>query len=78
MPALNPTDSAPRHSTRFAYYFESGEQLARDPAYVGALQRDLYRNGYYCGPIDGIFSPQVALTRSLVCKRIPPCTSPAL
>lgn len=61
MPALNPTDSAPRHSTRFAYYFQSGEQLVRDPAYVGALQSALYHTGYYCGPIDGVFSPRVAL-----------------
>jgi hypothetical protein len=60
MPRLNPTDLAPRHSTRIAYYFQSGEQLVHDPAYVGALQIALRNNGYYCGPIDGIFSPQVS------------------
>jgi peptidoglycan hydrolase-like protein with peptidoglycan-binding domain len=42
------------------YYFESGEQLVHDPAYVGALQVALRNNGYYCGPIDGIFSPRVS------------------
>ena len=31
-----------------------------DPAYVGALQRDLRRLGYYCGPIDGVFSDDVS------------------
>ena len=30
------------------------------PAYVGALQRDLKRLGYYCGPIDGVFSDEVS------------------
>jgi peptidoglycan hydrolase-like protein with peptidoglycan-binding domain len=29
------------------------------PAYVSALQRDLRRLGYYCGPIDGVFSDDV-------------------
>jgi len=60
MPRLNPTEFAPRHATRLTYYFGSGENLARDPAYVGALQIGLRNNGYYCGPIDGIFSPNVA------------------
>jgi hypothetical protein len=59
-PQLYPTDFAPRHSVRLAYYFESGERLAHDPAYVGALQFALYKNGYYCGPIDGVFSDRVA------------------
>ena len=31
-----------------------------DPAYVGALQRDLKRLGYYCGRIDGVFSDEVS------------------
>ena len=44
----------------FTYYFESGTSLISDPAYVGALQRDLRRLGYYCGPIDGVFSPGVS------------------
>jgi len=30
------------------------------PSYVGALQRGLRRLGYYCGPIDGIFSAEVS------------------
>jgi len=60
MPQLNPTDLAPRHRTRLAYYFKSGNALIKDPAYVGALQIALRNNGYYCGPIDGIFSPAVA------------------
>ena len=59
-PGLNPTDFSPRHSSRFSYYFESGERLQMDPAYVGALQVSLRDNGYYCGPIDGIFSDRVA------------------
>ena len=58
-PGLNPTDVAPRHAMRLAYYFKSGEALMSDPAYVGALQIALRNNGYYCGPIDGIFSPRV-------------------
>jgi hypothetical protein len=60
MPQPNQTDLAPRHAVRLAYYFESGDDLVRDPGYVGALQIALRNNGYYCGPIDGIFSPAVA------------------
>ena len=37
-----------------------------EPAYVGALQRDLHRLGYYCGPIDGVFT-----AASLRCHRPP-------
>jgi peptidoglycan hydrolase-like protein with peptidoglycan-binding domain len=59
MPRLDQPDFAPRRATRLGYYFESGDNLARDPAYVGALQVALRNNGYYCGPIDGIFSPAV-------------------
>jgi peptidoglycan hydrolase-like protein with peptidoglycan-binding domain len=39
---------------------ESGRELIGRPAYVGALQRDLRRLGYYCGPIDGVFSGEVS------------------
>jgi len=53
------TDFAPRHGWRPLYYFEGGREVAAQPAYVGALQRDLTRLGYYCGPIDGIFSDDV-------------------
>src|SRR6267143_3312565 len=57
---LYETDFAPRHGWRPLYYFESGRQLITQPAYVGALQRDLARLGYYCGPIDGVFSDEVS------------------
>ncbi|SRR6266849_4753334 len=54
------TDFAPRFSERAAYYGMSGRELITHPAYVGALQRDLARLGYYCGPIDGVFSDEVS------------------
>jgi hypothetical protein len=54
------TDFASRFSPRAAYYGMSGRQLIKQPAYVGALQRDLSRLGYYCGPIDGVFSDEVS------------------
>jgi putative peptidoglycan binding protein len=56
---LYETDFASRYSPRAAYYGMSGRQLITQPAYVGALQRDLSRLGYYCGPIDGVFSDEV-------------------
>ena len=57
---LNETDFAPRYPWRPLYYLESGRGLTAKPAYVGALQRDLRRLGYYCGPIDGVFSDEVS------------------
>jgi len=57
---LYETDFASRYSPRAAYYGMSGRQLITQPAYVGALQRDLSRLGYYCGPIDGVFSDEVS------------------
>ena len=60
MPAPNATDFEPRYHWRPLYYLESGRELIAQPAYVGALQRDLRRLGYYCGPIDGIFSDDVS------------------
>ena len=54
------TDFAPRHRWRPLYYFEGGRELIASPAYVSALQRDLARLGYYCGPIDGTFSDDVS------------------
>jgi hypothetical protein len=60
MARVNPTDFAPRYHWRPLYWLEGQRDLIAQPAYVGALQRDLYRLGYYCGPIDGIFSPDVA------------------
>src|SRR5256714_15683604 len=57
---LYETDFAPRFSPRAAYYGMSGRQLITQPAYVGALQRELSRLGYYCGPSDGVFSDEVS------------------
>jgi Putative peptidoglycan binding domain len=57
---LNATDFAPRHSLRWCYYFKSREGLILDPAYVGSMQTALKRRGYYCGPVDGFFTSQVA------------------
>ena len=59
MPALNSPDFYPRHSSRIFYYFRSGPELLRDPAYVGALQVVLRNRGYYCGRIDGIMSEAI-------------------
>jgi hypothetical protein len=57
---VNATDFAPRYHWRFIYYFKAPEQLTVQPGYVGSMQTALSRLGYYCGPIDGVFSPQVA------------------
>jgi Putative peptidoglycan binding domain len=51
---------AKHYTWRPLYYFQSGRQLVAQPAYVGALQRDLTRLGYYCGPIDGVYTVEVA------------------
>lgn len=56
MPDVNAVDLAPRYTMRAGYYFNANEQLVRQPAYVAALQRDLGRLGYYCGPINGFYS----------------------
>jgi hypothetical protein len=58
--AVNATDFAPRYRWRLCYYFKAPEQLVVDPPYVGSMQTALRRLGYYCGPVDGIFTPQVA------------------
>ena len=60
MPTVRATDFARRYHWRWIYYFKANEQLMVQPAYVGALQRDLRRLGYYCGPIDGVFSNEVS------------------
>lgn len=60
MPTVRATDFDRRYNWRFIYYFKANEQLMAQPAYVGALQRDLRRLGYYCGPIDGVFSNEVS------------------
>lgn len=57
---IYPPDTAPRYWWRPLYYLEGANDLARKPAYVGALQVALKRLGYYCGPIDGVFTDEVA------------------
>jgi hypothetical protein len=57
---VNATDFAPRYKWRWLYYFKANEQLILQPAYVGSMQTALRRLGYYCGPVDGVFTPQVA------------------
>lgn len=57
---LNPTDTAPRYHWRPLYYLEGARDLVQQPAYIGALQRELRRRGYYCGEIDGIYSAEVS------------------
>jgi Putative peptidoglycan binding domain len=57
---VNATDFAPRYRWRSCYYFKAPEQLLVQPAYVGSMQTALRRLGYYCGPIDGIFTSEVA------------------
>ena len=59
-PHVNATDFAPRYHWRWIYYFKAREQLILDPAYVGSMQTALRRLGYYCGPVDGVFTPVVA------------------
>jgi hypothetical protein len=59
-PHVNATDFAPRYSWRWIYYFKGRDQLVLDPGYVGALQTALRRLGYYCGPVDGVFTPEVS------------------
>jgi hypothetical protein len=60
MPEVYRTDFAPRYDSRCDYYLISCKTLMTDPAYVGALQTSLKRLGYYCGPIDGVFSDEVS------------------
>ncbi len=59
-PTLKETDFAKRESWRLFYYSKSGRDLAADVAYTAALQTALQRTGYYCGPLDGYFSPEVS------------------
>ena len=60
MPTVRATDFDRRYTRRWIYYFKGNEELLAQPAYVGALQRDLRRLGYYCGPINGLFSDEVS------------------
>jgi len=59
-PVVNATDFAPRYRWRWCYYFKSRDQLVLQPAYVGSMQTALRRMGYYCGPVDGVFTPEVS------------------
>ena len=59
-PHVNSTDFAPRYTWRWIYYFKGRNQLLLDPAYVGSLQTALRRLSYYCGPVDGVFTPEVS------------------
>jgi hypothetical protein len=59
-PHVNATDFAPRHHWRWCYYLKSRDYLIFDPAYVGSMQTALRRLGYYCGPVDGVFTPEVS------------------
>ncbi len=59
-PQVNATDFAPRDHWRWCYYLKSRNQLIYDPAYVGSMQTALRRLGYYCGPVDGVFTPEVS------------------
>jgi hypothetical protein len=54
------TDFAPRYKLRWCYYFKANEQLILQPAYVGSMQTALRRLGYYCGPVNGVFTPEVS------------------
>src|SRR4029453_11102329 len=59
-PDGNATVFPPRYSWRWCYYFKGRDQLVLDPAYVGSMQTALRRLGYYCGPINGVFTPEVS------------------
>jgi hypothetical protein len=58
--SVNATDFAPRYHWRLCYYFKAPGQLILNPGYVGSMQTALRRLGYYCGPVDGVFTPEVA------------------
>ena len=60
MPRVNATDFAPRYRWRWMYYFKAPEQLVLQPAYVASMQTALRRLGYYCGPVDGVFTAEVS------------------
>ena len=59
-PHVHATDTAPRFHWRPLYWLEGGRDLVQQPAYIGALQHELRRRGYYCGEIDGVFSAEVS------------------
>src|SRR6266478_6462790 len=58
---FRPTDVfAQRDDWRWIYYLKAREQLVLQPAYVGSMQTALRRLGYYCGPVDGVYTEEVA------------------
>src|SRR3954464_15349485 len=57
---VKPTDMESRYHCRPFCYLGGGRDLVREPGYVGSLQESLRRLGYYCGPIDGVFTDEVA------------------
>jgi hypothetical protein len=59
-PHVNATDFAPRYRWRWQYYCKGRDELILDPGYVGSMQTALRRLGYYCGPVDGVFTPEVS------------------
>jgi Putative peptidoglycan binding domain len=59
-PHVNATDFAPRYRWRWQYYSKGRDELILDPGYVGSMQTALRRLGYYCGPVDGVFTPEVS------------------
>ena len=65
---LNETDFAAREPWRLFYYNKSRRELEKDPAYMGAVQEALRRNGFYCGPIDGVMSDEVGNAIALLQK----------
>src|SRR5438477_13212333 len=58
---VNATDFAPRYHYRFFYYFMAPELLIVQPGYVGSMQNALRRLGYYCVPVDGVFTREVGV-----------------
>src|ERR1700747_3385503 len=58
--SVNETEFEHRVPWRFYYNVQSGRQLITSRAYVGALQRDLKRQGFFWGTVDGVFSAEVS------------------
>ena len=69
-PHVNATDFAPRYAWRWEYYFKARQQLLLDPGYVGSLQTALRRLGYYCGPVDGVFTLSSELAYDAASKSV--------
>ncbi len=65
---IHEADFARTRMWRLFYWNKPGHELEQDPAYVGAVQDTLKRNGFYCGPIDGVFSDAVSNSIALLQK----------